>query len=81
MDNKWTGLQRDFLRYLANFLPSIHELIAIMGADALQVFCVQGYLSQEIIDNIEIWRNTTPGEVAMASSATEDASEDEGDEE
>ena len=54
MEKKWTDYQRDCLRYLAGYLGSIKSLVEVLGSDALEIYCRNGFLGSDRIDRVKM---------------------------
>ena len=53
VESGWNEFQRDCLKYIADFLPSIKRLARRMGADVLDEYCRLGNLSEDLTGEIK----------------------------
>lgn len=52
ISKKWTQFQVDSFKFIATHVPSIRELARSIGDNALENYCRQGKLLEEIVQRV-----------------------------
>lgn len=55
-------MEREFLKFVAPFLPTIQRFVRALGEDSLQLYCQQGFLPADRIRALEDIETYAQGE-------------------